>query len=302
MWPYNTTVNSGSVEPTVETFFWKAKQVSHFRKSRQRAGREAFITIILARRSRGCGTQAGAMLRRGGLVLVVGLCLALNGCTKQYNAYGEARKIDTIEGYEEYIRANPQDPRVRFAKDRIKALRLLDALRSGSVTPITSGDTTPGRMVPERVEPRNVPRGPWRVTAGVPRSSIFILDLQHGDVAPVPHTLRIDQEGERVTYTLQYGSGPDRYYLAAGVPIASFRRLWATVVASDVGSFRPSYGTMGSTADYRGNLVIEVDTGTERMSRTIRLDGFNFQDRNLRSLLQSMAQMHPADRSMDFSR
>jgi hypothetical protein len=282
-------------------FFWKAKQVSHYGKSRQRAGKEAAIRINFARRSRGFGTLAGAVLR-GVWVLVIGLCLALSGCTKQYNAYGQARQIDTIEGYEEYIRANPQDPRVKFARERIKTLRLLEAHRSGSVDPITSGNTTPGRMAGEEVEPRNVPQGPWRVTAQVPRSSTFIIDLYHGDMATVPHQLRIDQQGEQVTYTLQYGSGPGAYYLTAGVPFASFRRLWATVVASDVGSFRPSYGRMVSAADYRGNLVVEVDTGAERMSRTIRLEGLNFQDRNLRSLLQSMAEMHPGDRSMNFAR
>ena len=112
----------------------------------------------------------------------------------------------------------------------------------------------------------------------------------------------MDQQGEQVTYTLQHGSGPNGYYLNAGVPFALFRRLWAAVVARDVGSYKLSYGRMVSTEDYRGNLVIEVDTGTERLSRMIRLEGLNIEDGNLRSLLRSMAEMHPGDHSMYFLR
>ncbi len=259
------------------------------------------ITTIVDDPDWGCGTRAGTT-SRGGWILIIGLCLALGGCARQYNAYGKARQIDTIEGYEEYIRANPRDPRVKFARDRIEVLRSLDAHRSGSVSPITAGATTPARTATERVLPGNNPQGAWGLTGRIPRSSTFILDLYHGDIDPVPHTLRVDQEGERATYTLQYGYGPDRYYLTTGVAFDSFRRLWATVVASNVGSLRSSYGSTVSTADYRGNLVIEVDTGVQRLSRTIRLEGLNVRDGNLRNLLQSMAEMHPGDHRMPLFR
>jgi hypothetical protein len=119
---------------------------------------------------------------------------------------------------------------------------------------------------------------------------------------PVPHKLIIDQQGQRVTYTLQHGSGPDGYYLAAGVTFASFRRLWESVVARDVDSYKPSYGSMSSTEDYRGNLIIEVDTGTERLSRVIRLEGLNYEDESLSELVKSMAQMHPQNHRMHFLR
>ncbi|MHC4166748.1 MAG: hypothetical protein ACYSWQ_07315 [Planctomycetota bacterium] len=248
-----------------------------------------------------CENRTG-VLSLSGLALFIGIFLVLNGCAKQLTPYGRARQADTIEAYEEFVRTNPHDPRVRFARDRIEVLRSLEAYRSGTVPMAASSQGAPEQRLTNRGEPASVRHGPWNLTGVPPRSSTFILDLEDGCVVPTPHQLRIDQEGERVTYTLQYSSGPDGYYLTAGLPFASFRRLWATVVASDVGLFESSYGRMVSTADYRGNLVIEVYTGAERLSRTIRLEGLNVEDGNLRNLLKSMAEMHPKDHSMNFLR
>lgn len=245
--------------------------------------------------------QTGA-LRRSGAAFLVGMCLVLSGCARQLTPYGKARKADTIAAYEEFVRTNPHDPRARFARDRIEVLRLLEAHRSGDMTMAAPNRAVAQQRVTDRAEPTSVRQGPWNLTSALPRRSAFTLDLYHGDIDPVPHQLRIDQQGEQVTYTLQHGSGPGGYYLTAGVPFAAFKRLWAVVAAGEVGSFRPSYGRMGSTADCRGSLVIEVDTGTERLSRMIRLEGLNFEDGNLRNLLKSMAQMHPEDHVVDFFR
>jgi len=244
--------------------------------------------------------QTGA-LWLGGAAFLVGICLVLTGCARQLTPYGKARKADTVEAYEEFVRTNPHDPRVRFARDRIEVLRLLEAHRSGNTTMAAQSRAASEQRVTDRAEPAAVRQGPWNLTAVPPRSSTFTLDLYHGDIDPVPHNLRIVQEGESVRYTLQHGVGP-AYYLTAHIPFASFRRLWTAVVARDVSSYGSSYGRMGSTADYRGNLVIEVNTGVERLSRTIHLGGLNFEDRNLRNLLSSMAQMHPEDHAMHFLR
>ena len=236
-----------------------------------------------------------------GAAFLIGMCLVLSGCARQLTPYGKARKADTIAAYQEFVRTNPHDPRARFARDRIEVLRLLEAHRSGNTTMAAPNRAVAQQRVTDRAEPKSVRQGPWNLTAYPPRSSTFTLDLYHGDIDPVPHKLRIDQEGELVRYTLQHGAGPG-YYLTASVPFASFGRLWAAVVSSDIGSYGPSYGRAVSMGDYRGSLVIEVDTGTERLSRVIRLEGLNFEDRNLRSLLSSMAQMHPADHGMHFLR
>jgi len=236
----------------------------------------------------------------GSLALFVCISLVLNGCAKQLTPFGKARMADTIEAYEEFMRTSPHDPRVRYARSRIEALRLLEAHRSGTV-PVDApnrGASQERFAVP--VEPTNMRQGPWNLSAALPRSSKFTLDLYHGRSAPVPHKLIVDQQGQRVIYTLQHGSGPDAYYLTAGVPFESFRRLWAAVFASDIGLYKSSYGRVASTGDYRGDLIIEVDTGTERLSRVIRLEGLTFDDENLRGLLKSMAQMHPQDHGMHF--
>ena len=251
--------------------------------------------------SQKCENRTGA-LSLSGLALFIGMSLVLNGCAKQLTPFGKARQADTIEAYEEFIRTNPHDPRVRFVRDRIEVLRSLEAYRSGTV-PVAAPSRGPSEeRGPDRAVPTDVRQGPWNLTGVPPRGSTFVLDLYHGDIAPVPHKLRIDQKGEQVTYTLQHGSGPNGYYLSAGVPFTLFRPLWAALVSRDVGSYESSYGSMGSAADYRGSLVIEVDTGTERLSRMIRLEGLNFRDASLGRLLQSMADMHPADHSMGFLR
>lgn len=247
-----------------------------------------------------CECQAGA-LSRGSMFLVC-ICFILSGCARQLTPFGRARKADTIEAYEEFVRNYPQDPRARFARDRIEVLRLLEAHRSGNVPMAAPNMETSEQRVADRAAPTSVRQGPWNLAASPPRSSSFILDLYHGGEAPVPHKLRIDQQGEQVTYTLQHGSGLGGYYLTAGIPFVAFRRLWGVVAASEPGAFRPSYGRMVSPEDYRGNLIIEVDTGTERLSRMTRLEGMNFADENLTSLLRAMAEMHPGDHRMPFLR
>ncbi len=240
------------------------------------------------------------------LLLLLLMYLLLSGCARQLTPFSKARKADTIEAYEEFIRTNPQDPRVRYARHRIEVLRLLEAHRSGDAS-MAAPKENAYRTSAAPAPPTNLRQGPWNLNGAYPRSSTFTLDLYHGSspqgvhrTTPVPHKLIIDQQGQTVTYTLQHGSLPNGYYLTAGVPFTSFRRLWESVVARDIGSYRPSYGSMSSTGDYRGNLIIEVDTGTERLARVIRLEGLNFKDENLRNLLKSMAAMHPQDHSMSF--
>ena len=63
-------------------------------------------------------------LRSGVGILVIGICLAVGGCAKELTPYGRARQADTIAAYEEFIRNNPRDPRVRYARQRVESLRL----------------------------------------------------------------------------------------------------------------------------------------------------------------------------------
>lgn len=261
---------------------------------------EAIPTTVLGRCSQERKKQAGAA-SLSIWVLLIGVCLALSGCARELTPFGRARKADTIAAYEEFIRTNPYDPRAKFARDRIEVLRLLEAHRSGPVTmagPTPQG-TAPGARGTDRGVSAEAQPGRWNLTSAPPRRSTFILDLYHGDMAPIPHKLTINQEGGQVTYTLEYGN---EYSLSAIVPFPSFGRLWSAVVSADVGSMKTSYGRMASPADYRGNLIIDIDTGTERLSREIRLEGFDFQDEHLRNLLRSMSQMHPQDHSMYFFR
>lgn len=238
-------------------------------------------------------------LRSGAAVLVIGICLVLGGCARELTPYGRARQADTIEAYQEFMRNNPQDPRVRYARQRIEVLRVFDVRRSDSAGEVGAGEMAPRERAAERAAPRDVPQGPWNLARELPRSSTFTLNLQHGGAAQIPHWLRVSQEGERVTYTLEYGN---ESRLEAIVPLSQFARLWETVVSSDVGSMRSSYGRMASAVDYRGYLVIEIDTGSGRFSREIWLEGLNFQDETLKRLLNSMTEMHPKDHKMSFFR
>jgi hypothetical protein len=248
-----------------------------------------------------CKSLRKSIFRVGVFVVFVCACFIFAGCAKELTPYGRARQADTIEAYEEFIRTCPNDPRVRFARHRIAVLRSFEAYETGDVSLVNFESRIPNRSTtPTRT--MNMQQGPWNLTAALPRSSRFTLDLYHGDTTPILHKLIIEQEGQRVTYTLQHGSGPGGYYMTVGVPFDSFRHLWQAVIASDIGMYQSSYGRMSSTSDYRGNFVIEVDTGTQRLSRMIRLEGVIYQDQNLRNLIRSMTEMHPQDHSMRFFR
>ncbi len=238
-------------------------------------------------------------LRSGAAVLVIGICFVLSGCARELTPFGRARQADTVEAYEEFMRNNPQDPRVRYARQRIEVLRVRETRESEYMGEVGAGQIAPTQRPAERAAPRDVRQGPWNLTREFPRSSTFTLNLQHGGASQIPHWLRISQEGERVTYTLEYGN---ETRLEAIVPFSQFARLWETVVSSDIGSMRSSHGRMASAVDYRGYLVIEIDTGNERLAREIWLEGLNFQDETLKRLLNAMTQMHPKDHKMSFFR
>lgn len=245
------------------------------------------------------GCCARLRLRNGVVVLVIGMSLALAGCAKELTPYGRARETDTIASYEEFIRTNPRDPRVRYARQRVEALRLLEAQRNRFEDVAGAVKMAPQERNAVRPQPRNVQPGPWNLPADIPRRSVFTLDLQHGGITPIPHKLTISQEGARVTYSLEYGN---ESRLTALVPLPQFARFWETVVFSDVGSMQSSYGRMASTGDYRGYLVIEIDTVIGQFSREIMLQGIIFTDQNLMQLLNSMTQMHPRDHRMPLFR
>jgi hypothetical protein len=246
--------------------------------------------------------KADILWRRAVAVLVIGICLALAGCAKELTAYGRAREADTIASYEEFIRNNPRDPRVRYARQRVEVLRILEARRSGPANVAGAEKMAPQEMPAVRAQPRDLRQGPWNLTTELPRRSAFTLDLHHGSIAPIPHRLIINQEGERVTYSLEHGNESNRSLLTEHIPLAQFMRLWQTLVFSDVGSMKPSYGKMVSAEDYRGYLMIGIDTGTGQFSRRIYLEGLNFEDTGLTKLLNSMTEMHPKDHRMPFSR
>jgi len=244
--------------------------------------------------------KADILWRRAVAVLVIGICLALAGCAKELTAYGRAREADTIASYEEFIRTNPRDPRVRYARQRVEVLRLFEVQRSGPVSVADAEKLAPQERVTVRAQPRDVRQGPWNLTTELPRRSVFTLDLHHGSIAPIPHKLIIDQEGERVTYSLEHGNESNRSLLTEHIPLARFARLWQTVVFSDVGSMKSSYGKMVTAEDYRGYLMIGIDTGTGQFSKEIYLEGLDFEDTDLAKLLNSMTQMHPRDHRMPF--
>ena len=250
----------------------------------------------------GSALNGDLLLLSGVGVLVIGICLALGGCARELTAYGRAREADTIASYEEFIRTNPRDPRVRYARQRVEVLRLLEAQRSGPASVVGAEKMAPQEGVTVRAQPRDVRQGPWNLTTELPRRSAFTLDLHHGSIAPIPHKLRISQEGERVTYSLEHGNESNKSLLTEHIPLARFTRLWEAVVFSDVGSMKSSYGKMVSAEDYRGYLMIGIDTGTGQFSKKIHLEGLNFEDTDLTKLLNSMTQMHPKDHRMPFFR
>ena len=112
-------------------------------------------------------------LRSGAAVLVIGICFVLGGCARELTPYGRARQADTVEAYEEFMRNNPQDPRVRYARQRVEVLRLLEARKRES-----EGEIAPMQRPAERAAPRDVPQGPWNLARELPRSSTLTRNMQ----------------------------------------------------------------------------------------------------------------------------
>ncbi|KPK38482.1 MAG: hypothetical protein AMJ65_12875, partial [Phycisphaerae bacterium SG8_4] len=108
------------------------------------------------------------MLRSGFGIVVIGICLVLAGCAKELTPYGRARQADTIEAYEEFIRTNPRDPRVRYARQRVESLRLLEAQRSGSMNVPGAEKMGSQETVTTRARPGDTLQGPWNLTTELP--------------------------------------------------------------------------------------------------------------------------------------
>ncbi len=103
--------------------------------------------------------------------------------------------------------------------------------------------------------------GPSAVAPPVPVKSSFSIMGDYACLAPIPYNLRIEQEGTRVTYLFR-----DKEYVIA---YRDFQTFWRALASMDIEGLRASYFRMTTTADFRGDLILDITTEHGRTGKNI---------------------------------
>jgi hypothetical protein len=109
----------------------------------------------------------------------------------------------------------------------------------------------------------------------------------YGCIAFIPYNLTIHQKGQSVTYTF---NGKERV-----MDYEQFRRFWKVCSSIDLCRLGSSYGMMETTADFRGDLTIEVTNGKEIWSRKIQFIKGEIGDKRFKELIDTMMKLVDKD-------
>jgi hypothetical protein len=108
----------------------------------------------------------------------------------------------------------------------------------------------------------------------------------YGCIAFIPYNLSIHQKGENITYTFN-----DKEGLIDKTKFDRFREVYSSIGLCNLHS---SYGTMQSTADFRGDLTIEITNDKGSWTRKIDFTG-RIEDGNFKLLIESMMNLVDKD-------
>jgi hypothetical protein len=95
--------------------------------------------------------------------------------------------------------------------------------------------------------------------------------------------LRVSQKGRAITYTLNDKKQDIKY--------EKFERFWQICKSINPDSLGSSYGSMKTTADFRGTLTIEVKTERESIEKKIEFIRGSIENEGFRRLINSMMEM-----------
>ena len=120
-------------------------------------------------------------------------------------------------------------------------------------------------------------------TVELPIESKIQIKGIYGCVEALPYEITIHQKGNVViiTHEDKYKYGRKEFSLN----IKRFKVFWKIFSLFDIMSFNESYGTMGSTADFRGDLTIDIVTADGSLSKKIHIPGTTIENEEFLNLL-----------------
>ncbi len=119
----------------------------------------------------------------------------------------------------------------------------------------------------------------------LPIESIFQYKGITGCIAAIPYENTIYQNGD-VVVIKKVGSRTDNTIYS--LPINKFKVFWLFFSSFDIMSFGESYGEMWSTADFTGDLIIDIVTTEGRLNKKIGIEGSIINDNEFKKLLYTI--------------
>ena len=117
-----------------------------------------------------------------------------------------------------------------------------------------------------------------------PIESRFMIEGYYGCIAAFPYRLVICQKGPDVIYIFNDGEEHVLDY-------EQFEKFWYFCSLIDLNLLKPSYGSMRTTADFRGHLSIECRTESGRFVRKVMLQVGMIEDAEFIKLINAMMKM-----------
>jgi hypothetical protein len=120
-------------------------------------------------------------------------------------------------------------------------------------------------------------------TVELPIESKIQIKGIYGCEEALPYEITIHQKGNVViiTHEDKYKYGRKEFSLH----IKRFKVFWKIFSLFDIMSFNESYGRMGSTADFRGDLTIDIVTADGSLNKKIHIPGTTIENEEFLNLL-----------------
>ena len=118
----------------------------------------------------------------------------------------------------------------------------------------------------------------------IPIESRFAIEGYYGCIAAFPYSLVICQKGTDVTYVFNDSESHLLNY-------SRFEKFWHLCSLMDLNLLKSTYGSMASTADFRGHLTIECRIGKGRFFKKIEFQMGLIEDSKFAKLINSVMKM-----------
>jgi len=138
---------------------------------------------------------------------------------------------------------------------------------------------------------------------GCPGQSLIMLEGLTGCIAPFSYMLYILQEKDRVLlFHRDDRRSKDTPFMLKEMDEQEYLALWKSVMKMDPLSLADNYDNIGSTAGFRGTLVILFTAGLDIKRKSICISGDSFDDKRVEGLLKILTDFATAHLSLQAER